>query len=85
VARAQQEAEFLSGELARAVALGGQSRKAAGASARARVNVTKVLGRTIEKIAAGNPTLGQHLSALVRRGLYCSYAPDPRLAFRWEV
>jgi hypothetical protein len=24
-------------------------------------------------------------STCPRRGLYCSYAPDPRLAFRWEV
>ena len=58
VARARHEAEFLTGELARAVGLGGRSRRAAGASERARVNVTRLLGRTIEKIAAGNPVLG---------------------------
>src|SRR5262245_39060465 len=85
VARARHEAEFLTGELARAVGLGGRSRRASAASERARVNVTKVLGRTIEKIAAGSPALGQHLSAAVRRGLYCSYAPDPRMPFRWEL
>jgi hypothetical protein len=49
------------------------------------VNVTKVLGRTIDRIAAGHPALGQHLAAAVRRGLYCSYAPDPRLVLRWDV
>jgi hypothetical protein len=85
IARAQQEREFLQSELTRAVGLRGRSRRAGAASERARVNVTKVLGRTIEKIAAGNPVLGQHLAAAVRRGLYCSYAPDPRLALRWEV
>jgi len=85
IARARQEAEFLEAELARAVGLGGRSRRAGAASERARVNVTKVLGRTIDKIAAGHPALGQHLAAAVRRGLYCCYAPDPRLALRWEM
>ena len=65
--------------------LGGRSRRAGAASERARVNVTKVLGRTIDKIAAGHPALGQHLAAAVRRGLYCCYAPDPRLALRWKM
>jgi hypothetical protein len=55
------------------------------ASERARVNVTKVLGRTIETIAASDPALGQHLTAVVQRGLYCSCTPDPRLVLRWEV
>jgi hypothetical protein len=85
VARAQQEVQFLTAELARAVGLGGRSRRAGSASERARVNVTKVLGRVIDKIAAGNAALGQHLSATVRRGLYCSYAPDPRVALHWLV
>jgi tetratricopeptide (TPR) repeat protein len=85
LARAQQEREFLQAELTRAVGLRGRSRRAGAASERARVNVTKVLGRTIEKIAAANPVLGQHLAAAVRRGLYCSYTPDPRVALRWEV
>src|SRR5262249_4888573 len=83
VARAQQEVQFLTAELARAVGLGGRSRRAGSASERARVSVTKVLGRVIDRIAAGNAALGQHLAATVRRGLYCSYAPDPRLALRW--
>jgi hypothetical protein len=85
VARARQEMEFLNAELSRAVGLHGRSRRAGAASERARVNVTRVIGRTIEKIAAGDPALGQHLAATVRRGLYCSYAPDPRLVLRWEV
>jgi tetratricopeptide (TPR) repeat protein len=85
LARAQQEREFLHAELSRAVGLGGRSRRAGAASERARVNVTKLLGRTIEKIAAHDPALGQHLTATVRRGVYCSYAPDPRVALRWDT
>jgi hypothetical protein len=84
VGRARQEAEFLHAELARAVGLHGRTRRAGAASERARVSVTKVLGRTIDKIAASDPALGQHLAAAVRRGLYCSYAPDPRLVLRWQ-
>lgn len=75
----------MSPELSRAVGLGGRSRRTGAASERARVNVTKVLRRSIEKIAAENPTLGQHLATTLRRGLYCSHAPDPRLSLRWQV
>src|SRR5262245_19625901 len=85
VARAQQEREFLQAELARAVGLHGRSRRAGAASERARVNVTKVLGRTIEKIAASDHALGQHLTAAVRRCLNCSYTADPRLVLRLQV
>jgi tetratricopeptide (TPR) repeat protein len=84
VDRARQEAEFLHAELARAVGLHGRTRRAGAASERARVSVTKMLGRTIDKIAASDPALGQHLAAAVRRGLYCCYAPDPRLVLRWQ-
>jgi tetratricopeptide (TPR) repeat protein len=85
MARAHEEREFLTAELARAVGLGGRSRRAGSASERARVNVTRVLGRTIDKIAEASPTLGQHLAAAVRRGTYCSYTPDPRLTLHWET
>src|SRR5262249_42533649 len=83
--RARAEMEFLSTELARAVGLGGRSRRAGDASERARLNVTRALGRAIEKLAAGAAVLGQHLAAAVRRGVFCSYAPDPRLPIRWEL
>jgi tetratricopeptide (TPR) repeat protein len=85
LARAREERDFLTAELARAVGLGGRSRRAGSASERARINVTRVLGRTIDKIAEASPTLGQHLAAAVRRGTYCSYAPDPRLALVWQT
>src|SRR5262249_32806685 len=85
LARAQQEREFLQAELTRAVGLRGRSRRAGAASERARANVTKGLGLTIEKMPRANPGVGQHLAAAVRRGLYCSYTPDPRVALRWEV
>ena len=85
ISRAEQEREFLSAELTRAVGLGGRSRRAGAASERARVNVTRIIGRAIERIAAVDPALGQHLAAAVRRGSFCCYEPDARLALQWDT
>jgi hypothetical protein len=83
-ARAEHEIDFLSEELARAVGMGGRSRKAASAVERARVNVSRTIGAVVRKIAAGSPALGQHLNATVRTGYFCSYTPDPRVAISWQ-
>ncbi len=83
-ARAEHEIDFLTEELARAVGLGGRSRKAASAAERARVNVSRTIGAVVKKISAGSPALGQHLSASVRTGYFCSYTPDPRVAVSWQ-
>src|SRR5262249_57971922 len=83
-ARAEQEIEFLSDELARAVGLGGRSRTAASAAERARVNVSRTIGAVMKKIAAGSPALGQHLTAAVRTGYFCAYEPDPRVRVEWR-
>jgi AAA ATPase domain len=83
-ARAEHEIDFLTEELARAVGLGGRSRKAASAAERARVNVSRTLGAVVKKIAANSPALGQHLNATVRTGYFCSYTPDPRVAISWQ-
>jgi AAA ATPase domain len=82
-ARAEQEIAFLTDELARAVGLGGRSRTAASGAERARVNVSRTIGAVMKKIAAGSPALGQHLTAAVRTGYFCSYAPDPRVCIDW--
>jgi hypothetical protein len=81
----EREIEFLTGELSRGVGLGGRSRKAASASERARLNVTRSLGRAIRRIAEAHPTLGEHLGRAVKTGTYCSYGPDPGAALRWEL
>jgi tetratricopeptide (TPR) repeat protein len=82
-ARAEQEIAFLTDELARTVGLGERSRTATGAAERARVNVSRTIGAVVKKIAAGSPALGQHLTAAVRTGYFCSYAPDPRVRVDW--
>ena len=82
-ARAREEIDFLVQELAAGVGLGGRDRKAASASERARVGVTRAVRTAIARIGEGHPALGQHLDRTVRTGVYCSYVPDPRLPVTW--
>jgi tetratricopeptide (TPR) repeat protein len=83
VARAREEIEFLTDELARATGLGGRDRKAASAAERARQNVTMAIKATLRKLSANSPSLGRHLVATVRTGKFCSYTPDPASSVRW--
>jgi tetratricopeptide (TPR) repeat protein len=83
--RARHELEFLAGELARGVGLGGRDRKAASAAERARQNVSRAILVVVRKIAADLPALGEHLQATVRTGVFCSYTPDGRVAIAWNV
>jgi len=82
-AHAERELEFLSDELARAVGLGGRSRKAASAAERARQNASRTISAVIRRIAAEDPVLGQYLTATVHTGTFCSYDPDPRAPIAW--
>jgi hypothetical protein len=83
-ARARQEMEFLVGELARAVGLGGRDRRAASHAERARLNATRAIRAAMANLARADPALGRHLTATVRTGRYCSYTPDPRVPIAWE-
>ena len=56
-------------ELRRAVGLGGRGRLAAPEAERARVNVTRTLRATIERVAAAAPGAAAHLRASVRTGV----------------
>jgi AAA ATPase domain len=83
-AKASAERDFLVGELARAVGLGGRDRRAASHAERARLNVTRAIRRAMASLTKANPPLGRHLSATIRTGRYCSYSPDPRVPITWE-
>jgi hypothetical protein len=83
-ATAAAERDFLVGELARAVGLGGRDRRAASHAERARLNVTRAVRAAIGNLARANPSLGRHLAATIRTGRYCSYTPDPRAPISWE-
>ena len=84
-ARAEEERDALVQQLAGAVGLGGRDRKAASASERARVNVTRSIKSAIARIAEQSPALGKHLEATLRTGTFCSYVPDPRSGIHWQI
>jgi SnoaL-like polyketide cyclase len=83
-AKARHELDFLVGELARAVGLGGRDRRAASHAERARLNATRAIRAATANLARANPSLGRHLAATIRTGRYCSYTPDPRAPIIWE-
>jgi hypothetical protein len=81
----ESEIETLGRELSRAVGLGGRDRRAASASERARINVTRAIKVAIERIAEHDPALATLLSNSIRTGTFCSYTPDSRLPASWQL
>jgi tetratricopeptide (TPR) repeat protein len=84
-ARVRAELDFINRELARAVGLGGRDRRAVSDAERARVNVTRAIKATLDRIEAACPQTAAHLRAAVRTGTFCVYEPDPRLRLSWTV
>lgn len=85
VARAREERDFLAREVAAAVGLGGRNRRAASASERARISVTRAIRGALLRIREHSPALGRDLTASVKTGTFCSYNPDPRLPVTWRL
>ena len=52
---------------------------------RARVNVTRTLRATIERMAVAAPRAAAHLRASVRTGAACRYDPAAGGPSRWHV
>lgn len=84
-AQAKAEREFIARELARAVGLGGRDRRAASASERARVSVTRAIRHALTRIRSHDADLGAHLDRAIRTGTYCAYLPDPAARIRWNA
>jgi len=82
--QADAERDFLVRELSRAVGLGGRDRRAASASERARVGVTRAIRYAMTRIGEHHPLLGEHLRLAIRTGTYCGYLPGPRAAVAWK-
>jgi pimeloyl-ACP methyl ester carboxylesterase len=81
----EEEISFLTRELSRAVGLGGRDRRAASVAQRSRLNVTRAIRRSIEKIRQHHPALGAHLATRVKTGLQCVYREEGRSAMQWEL
>jgi hypothetical protein len=69
-ATVQQEIDILLQQLAAALGVGGQSRRAASQAERARVNVTNGIRSALAKIAAYSPPLAQYLTTTIKTGLF---------------
>lgn len=81
-ARAREEMEALTEELGRAIGLGGRDRKAASAAERARVNVTRAIRGSLEKMSEHDEGLARSLDRAVRTGTFCTYEPGSSLEIK---
>jgi hypothetical protein len=77
-ARAEQvraERDWVLTELAGATGLAGRTRRFPDEAERARIAVGKAIRRTLTRIQAADPVIGEHLRDAVRTGMLCSYRP----------
>jgi hypothetical protein len=81
----EEEIDALVGQLAQAVGLGGRDRPSSSPGERARVNVTKAIRTAIKLIERESPQLADHLTAAIRTGRFCSYAPPGEAPPRWAT
>jgi hypothetical protein len=84
-ARARAEMDFIAGELAAAVGMGGRDRPQGSHAERARVNVTRAIKTAIRRLGDEDPELGAELEATVHTGVFCRFAPHRRRPVRWQV
>src|SRR5262249_41024587 len=84
-ASARHERDFLVGELARAVGLGGRDRRAASHAGGAGLKAPGASGGGRPNTARPPPPRGRLFAATIRPGGYCCYAPDPRAPIDWEL
>ena len=82
-ARARAELDVLIDELTAAYGLGGRPRRTPDRIERTRKTVTRRIRDAIGRIERAHPTLGRHLQASIRTGVFCSYAPERDV--RWTV
>jgi FHA domain-containing protein len=83
--RVRDEMESIAHALAEALGLGGRDREAASNTERARVAVTRRIRDAVAKIARGDAGLGEHLSASIHTGRFCSYRPGSVRPVTWEL
>ena len=75
--RLERELEFLSGEIRRAVGIGGRDRLANSNVERSRLNVTRAIRLALAKLVEVDPSAGVFLSRCIQTGTFCSYNPLP--------
>jgi len=83
VAKAQEEIDFLTGELTAAYGVGGHARQQDTGSKKIRQAVTKCLRDSLARIRKAHPAPGRHLTLALKTGTFCSYTPEQPIS--WEV
>ncbi len=82
-ALARSERDLLVEELARAMGLGGRSRRQTDRGERARQAVRARVRDAIRRVERVNPRLARHLERSLRTGYFCRYQPEEPVA--WEL
>ena len=85
ISNIENEIEFISRELARAVGLGGRDRRACSETERARIRVTMAVKSTVKKIVKQHPWLGRRLAHSLRTGNFCSFEPEMPSSGSWQM
>ena len=81
----EEERDALTRELSRAIGLGGRVRRAASASERARVSVTRAIRVAIDRITEHDTETGGFFSLSIRTGTFCSYRPKSNVEIDWQL
>ena len=84
VRRARAELDFIAGELASALGLGGRSRRTGNPLERARKAVASRIRFSVTRLARVHPALADHLRRYVRTGTVCTYVV-PAEPLDWRV
>jgi non-specific serine/threonine protein kinase len=79
------EIESLGRHLNSALGLGGRHRKTSAVVERLRVNVTRAIRHTIDRIRGSDAQLANHLARSVRTGTQCAYQPGADAPCSWAV
>jgi len=81
---AEAEIDALTAHLKSSLGIGGRARRSGSQAERARLAVSRTIGRAIESIAATIPEMGLLLETTIKTGTFCSYQPDPRFPVEWR-
>ena len=84
-ARARQEIDALTEQLASMYGYRHGRRQLSAVSEKARVNVTRTIRLVVDKLAQENPGLAHYIRSNIHTGTMCSYAPDPARDVPWEL
>ena len=75
-AKLKEERDSIVDQLLAASGLGGRERRTSSSAERARVNVTKHVGKALARIEKQHEALGRHLRNAIKTGAFCSYSPE---------